>query len=1407
MPVHRLSSSSLRPVRVLIGAMLLGAGTAHAVVTVDQSPLTVRNPLPPNVTLILDDSGSMQWTVMPDDPPGNDGRDTELINANVNGVYYHPDVRYLPPYTVTAQPNAVNPTTSRYPNASFTAAWYDGFNPTSGSLINIATYQPANSFADGPSAIGNATPRFSHTFRIDVAPQYRYAHHTGCPPGTSGPNAQGLCTAGGAAIDEPPYCQGYNNYAATQDRCKEVQARPDPCSSIAAPGAPGAPNSPGLTLSNDQCRASGRPSEAPRCQGYGGYDSSRNRCNQQRFRPEACGDTLAPGGSGNVNSAGLVLQNDRCRTPSVPPNCPDGYEFALDAGPAGEDCRQLIDAGGSRHRGYFVYIEPSTNLRHYVGVSGAASTAAGSSSAPIAGTCAELTGNPSSNLTTGESFASGFPAARCHNADDDTGLRDPNGNVITFGQNVANWFSYYRKRLYMAKSGLMNALAGLEPSIRFGFASINGGYNSSNTNANNLPADRVSGSTNTRPAIARVKPYGDGSASTQRAAFWDWLVRAEAVGGTPLQAALKAVGDYYQGEAQPWQSGSVENPNNPSQELSCRQAYTILTTDGYWNGTVPSLGNVDGPANRSIVRRDGPNGQCFEYPRKSSSSSVCDAPISPVPFVDDASNTLADVAMQYWLTDLRPSTPNNVPTSSGDPAFWQHMTTFTVGLFGRDDNLPNVTPNGTTAQDVALWASAGGAPNNFAWPTPSADSINNIADLVHAGINGRGGFFSAGNPEQFESGLRTAMLRISERVGTGASLAANSTRLDTGTTTYQSMYFSGKWKGDLKAFAVDPASGAISSVPLWVASTRLPAASARTIKTYNPTGTSSSARFPALTSPTVLSSAQQSALGSTATERQAIIDYLRGDASLERRNGGTFRDRDTALGDIVSSQPVYVGAPDPNLFRDRTFPGSSDYAAFAAAQSTREPRIWVAANDGMVHAFNAANSGSSPAPGEETFAFLPDAVIRSGIKVLADPNYGTASQPHQFFNDGELTVADAYLNNAWRTVLVGTTGRGTAKSVYALDITDPANPTLLWERNATDGLSGSNWIGQTTGKPVVALVGNASSPSWVVLVGNGYNSAQNKAALLQFDLATGALSVYQTDASTDNGLAQAAVWISDPTTGIGTQAYAGDLRGRVWKFDLTNAASNGTLLYTATTAGGTAQPITGGMLAGKDPATGNLWLFFGTGRYLTQSDLSDTTVQTWYGIIVDSAGSDFGDAPGSGRGLLRQRQILSETAADPDANPPRLGARTISAGTAGDMSGRQGWYIDLVVQGGTAQGERMVTPNQFQGSLLLGTTRIPVSSDPCNPSGSGWIMAVDPFDGTAPDANFFDVNGDGRFNDSDKVGGQVAAGVGFSSVPNNPIFVGNTMLVSFDNATTSSVRTSGTVGQLRRISWREWVGQ
>ena len=967
----------------------------------------------------------------------------------------------------------------------------------------------------------------------------------------------------------------------------------------------------------------------------------------------------------------------------------------------------------------------------------------------------------------------------------------------TVQQNVANWFSYYHTRILMAKSGLMNAFVGINPNYRVGFGSIDGG-GSGNSNYKNLPSsilysysDSYNGGTN---YIAQVQPFGDGSAtstSKQKAAFWTWAAAVKANGGTPLRQALDAVGTYYQ-QDQPWKTMSSDPDPTGTTELACRQSYTILTTDGFWNDDFSGPGNADGANGPTIT---GPNAQSGGYKKAA-------------PYSDSTGDTLADVALSYWMKDLRPTTVNEVPTSTEDPAFWQHMTTFTLGL---GFTPTGITPANTTIDQIFTWANGGAAISNFSWPVPSANSINNIADLAHAAVNGHGGFYSATSPQAFSSGLKDALKRATERVGTGASLAANSTQLQSGTVAYQANYFTAKWKGDLKAFTINSTSGAISATPNWIASQVLPTAANRTIYTFNPTAsTNSYVAFQVKngTLPT-LSSAQLSALGATATDQTNMINYLRGDATLTQANNGPYRNRDTPLGDIVNSQPVFVGAPDPNQFTGQTFTGTTSFSTYASGKAQRVGTIYVAANDGMLHAFNAST-------GVETYAYLPGAVITNGgsqnLASLASPDYGSDSLPHQFFNDGELTVADVYMSSSWKTVLVGTTGRGLAKAVYALDVTDPSNIQFLWERSAADGNSDGNsgYIGQMTGKPVIAQTADGT---WSVLMGNGYNAGSS--ALLQFDLASGALSVHQTSGTT--GLAAPGVWINSPGTGVSNIAYAGDLSGNVFSFGINTGtttttatpSSTGSLLYTAKDGGATPknQPITSGMLVGRDAQSGNVWIFFGTGQYLSASDLSNTNTQTWYGLIVQSANTTNSPVVAStmSRADLAARAITSET--NTTASP----ARTITAAADADsQTGKSGWYIDLLSPTGTngadvQQGERMVTPNQFQGNLLLGTTRIPTATDACNPSGSGWIMAIDPFTGTAPSANFFDINGDGKVDGNDSVGGQPAAGVGFSSLPNNPIFVGGNMLVSFDNGSNGNVQTSSSTGNMTRVSWRELI--
>jgi type IV pilus assembly protein PilY1 len=244
------------------------------------------------------------------------------------------------------------------------------------------------------------------------------------------------------------------------------------------------------------------------------------------------------------------------------------------------------------------------------------------------------------------------------------------------------------------------------------------------------------------------------------------------------------------------------------------------------------------------------------------------------------------------------------------------------------------------------------------------------------------------------------------------------------------------------------------------------------------------------------------------------------------------------------------------------------------------------------------------------------------------------------------------------------------------------------------------------------------------------------------------------------------------------------------------------------------QPITAAPLAGRDPSTGTVWVFFGTGKFLGTADLTDTSQQTWYGIKDNGVVT-------SGRTLLVQRTASAGVVIDGSET------RLISQGTAGDLAGMQGWFIDLPVSK-----ERMVVPNRFQGTSLIGTTRIPDSSDVCSPAGKGYVMAIEPFTGARLKETFFDMNRDGVFNDSDRSSGTVVSGFALDGMPNSPIFVEDVMLTSLDGDgagaandgidndgdglideededttdDTDERKTQGSSVDVSRMSWREVVG-
>lgn len=651
-------------------------------------------------------------------------------------------------------------------------------------------------------------------------------------------------------------------------------------------------------------------------------------------------------------------------------------------------------------------------------------------------------------------------------------------------------------------------------------------------------------------------------------------------------------------------------------------------------------------------------------------------------------------------------------------------------------------------------------------------------------------FYTVNNAAEMRDSLTRAFNDIQgEQRGNRSSLALNSTTLEAGSATFQAEYTSGTWNGTLNAYTLDPTTGDLAATPAWDAASQMPAWNARNIKTYS--GSAMIAFDPSVM-PATLKDELKNASGDNTTN---LVNFLRGERANE--GAGGYRVRQGILGDIIDSQPVYVGRPNTRLFAGRSFNGASSYASWAASIN-RYPVVYVGANDGMLHGFNATTGGADS--GVETFAYVPKRVIENGMGELALPGYD-----HRYFVDGELTVADAYDGNNWRTVLVGTLGFGgvekdretTANAIFALDVTDPENVAFLWEKSSTDIPA----LGINQGRPVIAQIANGN---WSVLLGNGANSADGKAALISVNVFTGTVTTTTLSDDIDNGLSAVRAWDSNGD-GITDIAYAGDLQGNLWKVtSLTSEPRVINKLFQATDPSGVPQPITATPLAGRSPYSQNVSLFFGTGRYVNNGDLTDTQVQSWYGYVDDGNGSV------STRADMVEREILLDVAVSAE-----ITARVIEEGAREDLNGKQGWFIDLyqVAADGTksALGERMITPNQFQGSALIGNTRIPDASDPCALTGRGVIMAIDPFTGARLADTYFDLDGDGAFDIGDKVEidgvSTVVSGIGLNTGFSNPSFLDSKMYIPTDDGVVRDLDTNPFTTGAGRTSWRELINK
>jgi type IV pilus assembly protein PilY1 len=800
-------------------------------------------------------------------------------------------------------------------------------------------------------------------------------------------------------------------------------------------------------------------------------------------------------------------------------------------------------------------------------------------------------------------------------------------------QNFANWFQYHRSRILTSRGAIGNAFTQMPDQARVGFAAINQG----STNIDGV---------NTRAILRPVRPFNIAG----REAFYDELYgRVINNFGTPLRLAADAVGEYFERDDArgPW---STQPGSTAGEDLACRQSFHIMMTDGFWNGGSPGVNDADGTAGQTITGPDlGQGAQTYQY--------------SPVaPFADSTrTNTLADVAMHYWKRDLRPDLANRVSTTPEDPAFWQHLASFGIGL-GVEGNID--PEDAFAAIDDQTFIN---------WGDPFNSNDAKIDDLLHFGLNGRGGYFSASDPETFANELGAILTEIVARTSATTGLSVSTTRLTEGSIIYAAEFDSEDWSGNVKA--IDVFSGSTE----WEAGPQLDARTpdSRRIITSRRSGVGGQDFTPSM-QPQL-----RNLISSDAGEAEAIINYIRGDRSKEEQNGGTYRDRSTVLADIVNSRPVYAGAGNEGWTR---LPGSgASYPAFVDAKDAGTKAVYVGGNGGMLHAFNAET-------GRELFGFVPRAVLPN-LKELVDRNYG-----HQFYVDGQMVVRDAF-NGGWKRVLVGGLGAG-GRGVYAIDVTNPSSPSVLWEITGEDEEN----LGHVFGDPVVTRLGNGK---WVAIFGNGYNSDDNVASLFIVDLFGGNVidEIELETQSGANGLAGVAPLLNPLTRQSLSRVYAGDLDGTVWRVDFSDSGSASVKYNNGLFTDPDNRPITSTPGLAASPA-GGLVVYVGTGKLIEPVDR-----------LVGGSGIEK---------LYALRDQDSRLPNNPDFGEPEItssgGNRTIQ----GDV-GDDGWVLELTPTG-TVTGERVLArPRIIFGQVIFSTFE--PEDDPCAPGGFQRLYVVDALSG------------------------------------------------------------------------------
>ena len=1270
---------------LVLSGMVLSAGlVAESPVSLSRSPVFVRPPVDPNIILTFDDSGSMNLGLTPNEIDGtylpkNDTtcfwRDLpHMYAAAANTQYFDPEITYAPPAYEDG---------SAFPDAVFTAAYYDGFNAHRTKNVEVTTSPKRN-----------------------LATDYAVSLYG----------------------EDPPRA----NFA-----CSPAQAAP--------------------------------------------------RTN--------------PGTNGNLVTFGLGSQGT-CTTSFKYTDCNGKVQTKNEQGGVR---KSLFDAPNNKRAFYYTFnntnaIDPATGKK-------------------IKPTREQLFGpaTPAGAAALVNYRAASYGSPILVSASQET--------------NFANWYSYYRTRTLMGRSSSSRAFSQLPRNVRILWQGMNGdrlGLTSGGAATALLPIKRIddkpqrvsfysylhnvgtSGGTPTRSSTDRVGNYfsqpSPKTTFNENNPYYDKTLDV-LLGGNNANSVLSCRQNYHMIFTD---GGWKDDMSNANPKVSF---YPDKNTDQTDITNLPSSEITSTPVAGNQYTVGGTHTKLYSSgPRQTRAATVNG-------YAAQANiGGFADRAFYYWATDLQPSLRNNVvpfidDRSTGvtgtllttipadpltneeiywnpknDPASWQHVVQYVVA-FGLTSSLNFPADLEDLRKGSKVWTNWADQENND--PTVKVD------DTWHATLNSRGELLAASNPQELVQQMNTVFQAISARTASVSTVSISSSLLATSTLAFRTFFNASAWSGSVQGFKFK--ANAAPEI-IWDASCLLTggycAATNTTSvrpdpvtgrKIYTSKGTSG-VDFMwsnlSATQQTLMNYNWDTAMAdpsATPLGEQRVL-YLRGDRT---REGLDLRSRESVLGAVVNSNALFVDTavdaywqPNESATKRVRFPNSlSDLSSFPETKAnfilhsnslkTRPATVYVGANDGMLHAFQADN-------GVERWAYVP----QTGFEGLA-----RLTSKYQLFTqssvDSTPTTREIFVGGSWKTILVGSMRFG-GQGIFALDITNP-NPTgaaakFMWEFN--DRSPNGADVGFTYGRPAITRL--KANKKWVVLLPGGYNSqfvetpknpsavdtvGSGNSVLFVLDAQTGAfIRKFDLGANT-NGLSSVVAGdyvfeagsVSAPTKHVGFYknaadsvlrrstdevtdvAFAGDNNGDLYRFNLENDNPS---LWTATKFFDAAlnQKITAQPRIVS--AGGYAVVVFGTGRYVTVADRGDSTAQVVCGL--------YDPGPGYTGYPLEQADVTMQT-----VTLGSVGTKKVARITNNPVAPNKfGWCFNL-----PSSGERVVaaaTSIRSAGKIIVPSftpSKNPATaSDPCVDDSESALYFLNPLNGGVGSSDgiaAFDTNGDGVVNASD----------------------------------------------------------